>query len=68
MFYCIGRSTWKLLHTIAATYPDKPSAEEQSNIQQFIRLLPKVYPCEICANDFGEMLVYLTINILIFLF
>lgn len=51
----IGRSTWKLLHTIAATYSDEPSVEEQSNIQQFVQLLPKVYPCEICANDLAEM-------------
>jgi len=50
-----GRSTWKLLHTIAATYSDKPSVEEQSNMQEFIKLIPKVYPCEICANDFNEM-------------
>lgn len=59
--FVIGRSTWKLLHTIAATYPNKPSAEIQSDIQKFISLLPKVYPCEICANDFAEMLVFLFI-------
>lgn len=35
--------------------------EEQSNIQQFIKLIPKVYPCETCANDFAEMLVFLII-------
>jgi len=55
--YFLGRSTWKLLHTIAATYSDKPSQEDQSNMQQFISLIPKVYPCEICANDLAEMLV-----------
>lgn len=63
MMLLLGRCTWKLLHTIAATYSDKPSAEEQSNIQQFIQLLPKVYPCEICANDFAEMLVLLCIKL-----
>lgn len=50
-----GRSTWKLLHTIAATYSDSPSEEQQKNLQHFITLLPKVYPCQICANDFAEM-------------
>lgn len=62
--YCfkLGRSTWKLLHTIAATYPNNPSEEVQFNIQQFIRLLPKVYPCKICADDFAEMLVFLIIE------
>lgn len=55
--YFLGRSTWKLLHTIAATYSDEPTQEHQSNMEQFIRLIPKVYPCEVCANDFGEMLV-----------
>jgi len=62
--YFIGRSTWKLLHTMAATYSDKPSQEDQSNMEQFIRLIPKVYPCEICANDFAEMLVLLLIILL----
>jgi len=57
--YVLGRSTWKLLHTIAATYSDEPSHEDQSNMEQFIRLIPKVYPCEVCANDFSEMLVLL---------
>uniref|UniRef100_A0A2S2NE22 Sulfhydryl oxidase n=1 Tax=Schizaphis graminum TaxID=13262 RepID=A0A2S2NE22_SCHGA len=59
----LGRCTWKLLHTIAATYADKPSQEDQSNMEQFIRLIPKVYPCEICANDFAEILTYHPPNI-----
>ncbi|XP_050054193.1 FAD-linked sulfhydryl oxidase ALR-like [Aphis gossypii] len=59
----LGRSTWKLLHTIAATYSDKPSQEDQTNMEQFIRLIPKVYPCETCANDFAEILTYHPPNI-----
>lgn len=59
----LGRSTWKLLHTIAATYSDEPSQEDQSNMEQFIRLIPKVYPCEVCANDFSEILTYHPPNI-----
>ncbi|XP_060880214.1 FAD-linked sulfhydryl oxidase ALR-like [Metopolophium dirhodum] len=59
----LGRSTWKLLHTIAATYSDEPSHEDQSNMEQFIRLIPKVYPCEVCANDFSEILTYHPPNI-----
>lgn len=64
--FILGRSTWKLLHTIAATYSDKPSQEDQSNMEQFINLIPKVYPCEVCANDFSEMLVLLYLFIFMF--
>ncbi|XP_050426482.1 FAD-linked sulfhydryl oxidase ALR [Adelges cooleyi] len=54
----LGRSTWNLLHTIAATYPNNPSAKNKSDIQQFLVLLSRVYPCEICADDFAEILVH----------
>ncbi|KAK3936909.1 augmenter of liver regeneration [Diplogelasinospora grovesii] len=48
----LGRSTWTLLHTIAATYPPKPTPVEQNNIRDFFRLFSKLYPCWVCAEDF----------------
>lgn len=50
----LGRSTWTLLHSIAATYPDKPSAEQQNNLSTFIDSFAKLYPCWFCAEDFQK--------------
>lgn len=50
----LGKSTWTLLHSIAATYPEKPTAPEQENLQTFIRSFSKLYPCWFCAEDFRE--------------
>jgi FAD-linked sulfhydryl oxidase len=48
----LGRSSWTLLHSITATYPEKPSPSEQSNVRQFLGLFGKLYPCWVCAEDF----------------
>ncbi|KAL1867837.1 hypothetical protein VTK73DRAFT_3918 [Phialemonium thermophilum] len=48
----LGRSSWTLLHTIAATYPTSPSPSEQSDLKSFIKLFSKLYPCWVCAEDF----------------
>nr|CAH7736059.1 unnamed protein product [Callosobruchus chinensis] len=47
----LGTSTWGLLHTIAATYPDKPTSEQKCDMKQFLTLLSKFYPCHACAED-----------------
>lgn len=48
----LGRSTWTLLHTIAANYPSTPSLVQQSETRSFISLFGKIYPCWVCADDF----------------
>ncbi|KAI1863467.1 uncharacterized protein JN550_009578 [Neoarthrinium moseri] len=48
----LGRSTWTLLHSIAATYPTTPSAREQADLQTFMGLFARLYPCWVCAEDF----------------
>ena len=50
----LGRSTWNLLHTIAAYYPEKPTAAEQESVRQLFLALAQFYPCEVCAEDFRE--------------
>jgi FAD-linked sulfhydryl oxidase len=46
----LGRSTWTFLHTMAAYYPEKPTAEDQSAMKAFIHGLSKFYPCWYCAD------------------
>ncbi|KAF7545957.1 hypothetical protein G7046_g9448 [Stylonectria norvegica] len=48
----LGRSTWTLLHSIAATYPETPSRGQQSDLLSFVGLFSKLYPCWVCAEDF----------------
>ncbi|KAF2995630.1 hypothetical protein E8E14_004687, partial [Neopestalotiopsis sp. 37M] len=48
----LGRSTWTLLHSIAATYPADPSAREQADLQTFMSAFSRLYPCWVCADDF----------------
>ncbi|KAL7620042.1 Flavin-linked sulfhydryl oxidase of the mitochondrial IMS [Parahypoxylon ruwenzoriense] len=48
----LGRSTWTLLHSIAATYPQAPSVAQQSDLRTFMRTFSRLYPCWMCAEDF----------------
>jgi Erv1 / Alr family len=50
----LGRSTWNLIHTVAAYYPDSPSEEDKGNARNFILALSHLYPCEVCRSDFKE--------------
>merc|ERR1711939_1040602 len=48
----LGRSSWTLLHSMAATYPTNAPRETQSIMQQFISTFSTLYPCWVCAEDF----------------
>ncbi|KAK8069234.1 FAD-linked sulfhydryl oxidase ALR [Apiospora phragmitis] len=48
----LGRSTWTLLHSIAATYPSAPSTSEQRDLRSFMGAFARLYPCWSCAEDF----------------
>ncbi|ORZ00807.1 ERV/ALR sulfhydryl oxidase domain-containing protein [Syncephalastrum racemosum] len=52
----IGRSTWKLLHTMVAQYPEDPKDDERAALEQFITLLSRLYPCGECAEHFQLLL------------
>ncbi|KAG5674963.1 hypothetical protein PVAND_004907 [Polypedilum vanderplanki] len=52
----LGNSTWSLLHTIAANFPEQPTQQQQSDIKTFISSLSRLYPCEYCAKDFRNEL------------
>ncbi|SCU98973.1 LADA_0H16534g1_1 [Lachancea dasiensis] len=48
----LGRSSWTLLHSIAAKYPKKPNEKQKSEMSQFMTIFSHVYPCWWCAKDF----------------
>jgi FAD-linked sulfhydryl oxidase len=50
----LGRSSWKLLHSMAAWYPDKPTTEQKTKITNFFQGLAEFYPCPWCADDFQD--------------
>jgi len=48
----LGRSSWTLLHTVAASYPERPSIQQQQDASTFISSFSRLYPCYWCATDF----------------
>ena len=52
----LGRSSWTLLHSITATYPESPSPSIQAETKMFLHTFSKLYPCWHCASDFQAWL------------
>lgn len=52
----LGRSSWTLLHCMAAWYPDQPTTQQKSRITNFFGALADFYPCPWCADDFQQNL------------
>ena len=48
----LGRSTWDLLHTTAAYYPEAAAPEDVAAARGLVAGLARLYPCEHCAADF----------------
>ena len=51
-----GGGTWVALHMLTAAYPDKPTAKDKSMIRFAFHSLPKLLPCNICAQHFKQLL------------
>ena len=52
----LGRQSWGFLHMVSTTAPDNISPELREQINAFIYLFGKVYPCKLCANYFMRTL------------
>lgn len=56
-YISIGYHTWSLLHSMVAYYPDEPSYQQRKDMDNFFRLIGRLYPCETCARDFTMLYV-----------
>ncbi|KAJ5594185.1 uncharacterized protein N7459_000393 [Penicillium hispanicum] len=54
----LGRSTWTLLHSMAATYPETATTQQQKDMGGFLKLFSKLYPCWVCADDFRAWMAH----------
>ncbi|KAH8827876.1 ERV/ALR sulfhydryl oxidase domain-containing protein [Flagelloscypha sp. PMI_526] len=52
----LGRSTWKLLHTMTLRYPEHPTEDEREAFESYFHLLSRLYPCGECATEFQQLL------------
>ena len=52
----IGRNTWALLHSMAASYPNEPTDEDKKQITNFMYGLAHLFPCKICGSHLLKML------------
>lgn len=52
----IGRHTWALLHSMAASYPTVPTEKDKKLMEDFLFGLAVHYPCKICGTHLLKML------------
>jgi len=52
----IGKSSWTLMHSMAAWYPEKATKYEKNKMEQLMEAISIFYPCTYCAQDFRENL------------
>jgi len=54
----LGSSSWTLLHSVAAYFPEKPTEQQQNDARQLMEIFGRLYPCSDCAEDLrGELAV-----------
>ncbi|CCK68997.1 uncharacterized protein KNAG_0B05650 [Huiozyma naganishii CBS 8797] len=59
----IGRSSWTMLHAIAAKYPDQPDVVQKQEIGRFVKLFGKFYPVESQRDQISSYLVKDKLNV-----
>ncbi|KAG2186634.1 hypothetical protein INT44_002858 [Umbelopsis vinacea] len=50
----LGSSTWTLLHTMAAYYPERPAPSQMDTMKMFFEGFAQHYPCWFCKDDFQK--------------
>lgn len=52
----LGRSAWKLLHTMTVKYPVEPNEDEKELMLDYLYSFARLYPCGECARHFRKVL------------
>ncbi|KAH9215349.1 ERV/ALR sulfhydryl oxidase domain-containing protein [Leptodontidium sp. 2 PMI_412] len=52
----LGHAAWKVLHTMMAKFPDKPTEDDSAALKSYIHLFARLYPCGDCARHFQKIL------------
>ena len=52
----LGRNSWAVLHSFAGYFPERPSVDQQREMEHFINLFGKYFPCTHCSEDFMKMI------------
>jgi len=52
----LGRSTWTLLHTLAAQFPEEPTKQQKKDAKTLLDVLTRIYPCGECAQHFQKLI------------
>ena len=51
-----GPGAWKFIHSVALTYPNKPSEEIKKHYYDFFENLQYILPCPKCRNNYKDHL------------
>ena len=52
----LGKSTWHLLHRVAAGFDKSPTLARKHEIETFFKLSTEFYPCPECAKHFRDVI------------
>ncbi|RHZ71182.1 hypothetical protein Glove_261g65 [Diversispora epigaea] len=53
----LGQSSWKLIHTMMARFPENPTEDEKDALRNFVYLFGRLYPCGECATEFQKIII-----------
>jgi len=57
-----GPDGWRLLHSIAVTYPERPTKQDKRLYSDFFRSLKLILPCIYCRNSFSQYIEEIPIH------
>ena len=53
-----GPAFWKTLHVVAANYPERPAACDQTRYREWFRGVGWVLPCVGCSNKYRDLFAH----------
>lgn len=58
----LGSSTWTLLHTMAAYYPERPAPSQMESMKMFFQGFAQHYPCWFCKASLTLFLIFFRLS------